>query len=168
MSQDRPIPWLRLLAILAVGTYLQIGPTLSQGFGLERHTGFKTWRMYRNFGRDICRVRYHQHLPDGEIVEKSRFEVLDYTYDEAPSYVQFIPSVAQVARTGRTMCHNLGNDVDLRVTGECGSIQEWRPLDVLADVDLCGLTQSELLALDPKNNKKAKSKAKAPRDGKKP
>jgi murein DD-endopeptidase MepM/ murein hydrolase activator NlpD len=160
VSNPRPIPWLRLGLILGVGTYVQIGPVMTQGFGMDMHPYFKTWRMYRTFGRDICRVRFLEHLDTGDIVERDRFEVLGTDFESASRFVSFIPSETQVARTGKTMCRSLGRDAELRVTGECGSLYEWRPLARLADQNLCEMSEADLRLLDQRTKKKRKKKRK--------
>jgi hypothetical protein len=153
------IPRVRLAAILLVGIYLQIGPIRSQVFHLPRDPFFKTWQMYRTFGRDICRVEFLEHRPEGQVV-RNRFETLSQTWDSSPTHIKFIPNRAQVARTGRTMCKRLGPETHLTVTGECGSIYTWRPLDEIADRNLCEMTEAELQDLSPKAKKKKKQKTK--------
>ncbi|MCO4746058.1 MAG: hypothetical protein KC912_14780 [Proteobacteria bacterium] len=148
MTESRPIPKLRLLTILAVGVYLQVGPVTHQALGMQKMPGFKTWRMYRGFGQDICRVRFYEQRPDGTRADIDRFEVLRTTRTEAPRYITFIPSEAQVARTGETLCRKLRRPADLRVDGDCGSMHTWRSMDRLEGVNLCTLDEPRFRALE--------------------
>ena len=159
MTGTRPIPWLRLAAILAVGVYVQVGPIGTQLFAMKRSNYFKTWMMYRSFARDICRVKYVEHSPEGP-VQRDRMEVVAETWEAAPGHIKFIPNPAQVARTGRFMCRRIGPGTHLTVTGECGSHFSWKPLARLEGLDLCKLTDEQLGELGAKPKKK-RSKAKA-------
>lgn len=159
MTPSRKIPRARLAAILIVGIYIQIGPIRSQAFHYPRAPFFKTWQMYRTFARDICRVEFEEHRATGPVV-RNRFETLSQTWDTSPPHIKFIPNRAQVARTGRTLCKKVGPDTHLTVTGECGSIYTWRPLDALADVNLCTMTDDDLKALAPKKKKKKRPESK--------
>ena len=163
MPEPRTIPWLRLAAIIAVGTYVQIGPVRTQLLSLQRLPYFKTWMMYRSFGRDICRVQFYEG-PRDDRMARDRFEVLSETWESGPEHIRFIPNVAQVARTGRFMCRHMKPETVLSVTGECGSNFAWRPLEQLADINLCALSEEQLLELGPKmQTKKKRRKAKAGR-----
>lgn len=125
-----------------------MGPLTHQGLGYPTRQGFKTWQMYSGFGQDICRARFFEHRPDGEVVALDRFEILGHTRDSAPRYVTFIPSLAQVARTGETMCRRMGKGLDLHVVGDCGSRDQWQPMSRLEGVNLCTLDERALKALD--------------------
>ena len=159
MSDTRPIPWLRLITILTVGFYVQIGPVMTQGLGFETHPAFKTWRMYRTFGRDICRVRFFEHSREGEVTEINRLEVLANENGTVPRYIRFIPNEAQVVRTAKTMCKRLGESTHIQVSGECGTIQTWRPLDS-TDQNVCDMSESAIEELDHGNRKPKKKRKK--------
>ena len=118
---------------------------MSQVLGFKRKRGFKTWEMYRGHGRDICRVRFQQFLPNGTVIDRRPLEVLDYQWETAPRSVKFMADPVKVARAGRLMCNELGRaETDLRVTGECGSLFEWRPLEKLAGRNLCEMTDAQI------------------------
>lgn len=146
MSAD--LPWPRLAAVAAIFAALNAGPLISQGLGYPPVPGLKTWRMYRGFGADICIARFEDRRPDGTSAPLDRFEVLKTTRADAPRYITFIPSEAQVARTGKTMCRRMPGKPHVFVDGECGSRYHWQPMTRLADVDLCGLTEADLGRID--------------------
>jgi hypothetical protein len=149
---------MRLATLVVVGTYVQLGPIWTQLLSQPRQPYLKTWTMYRGFGQDICRVKFDERQGDA-VVERDRFKVLSQTWASSPAHIKFIPSVVQVARTGLTMCRHLGAGADLRVTGECGSDRGWRPLRQLADVNLCELSEAQVLKLQSTKRKRRAMKA---------
>jgi hypothetical protein len=129
--------------------FLNAGPVAGQVLGLGRLPLLKSWQMYRSFGADICVVRFEEETAGGQRRTLDRFEALRTSRQEAPRYITFIPSEAQVARTGATMCRRLPPPTrSIYASGRCGSRHWWRPLRRLADLDLCTLSEPDLEILD--------------------
>lgn len=105
--------------------------------------------MYRGFGTDICVATFEQRFLDGTRRPLDRFEVLRTSRRDAPHYITFIPSEAQVARTGATMCKRLEDRPRIYANGACGSRNWWRPMRRLSDLDLCTLTERDLEGFGP-------------------
>lgn len=117
---------LRLAAFVVLAAFIVLGPLYRQVLHGELRV-FRSWRMFRGLGHDICDVRYFRLLPDGRAVDVDRYALLGVARPpHAPKDIRMIESAAAAEGLARQLCERLpAGERDLRMIARCGSRAGW-------------------------------------------
>ena len=129
LSGERAGFQLRLAAFAALAAFIVLGPFYRQVLHGEVRA-FRSWRMFRGLGHDICDVRYSRVLPDGRAMDVDRYALLGVARPpNAPKDVWMIESTGAAETLAQRLCERLPpTERDLRVVARCGTRTGWLPV----------------------------------------
>lgn len=119
---------LRLVAFAVLAAVIVLGPFYRQVLHGEMRA-FRSWRMFRGLGHDVCDVRYSRVMPDGRAMDVDRYTLLGVARPpHAPRDIWMIESMAAAAELAQRLCEHLPpTERDLRLAARCGSRAGWLP-----------------------------------------
>lgn len=134
---QRPIPPLRVAAILGIAGFLLFGPVWVQVLG--NRTGIhRSWQMYSGAGRSSCQVEFFQADREGALTPIDRVELLygGRPWWERSHRERRLQGVDAIRREASRLCRAVGGRADVRAQARCGSRTHWKPA-LSTDKKLC-------------------------------